>query len=212
MSNTLRKRGRETEVLLDSNEVREFKRFNGEETDLFRHLPLPDNILAEEQAVCSEDVVCGVMRSLEEEISATCSTFYAPISADNSSASDISHGYDSQTLVSNSDIDLCYLLEASDDDLGIPSGPVLDFKDEICQFPKETLSAEGLCENPDLKFQGENWDFKNEFENYQLFALYEDSCHASELQDYINSDFVSEGMFLDGDFSPAWTLETSGWM
>lgn len=210
MSNTLRKRGREPEVLLDSNEAREFKRFNGEETDLFRHFPLIDKTLAEEQAACCEDVVCGVMRSLEEEISATCSTFYAPISADNSSASNISRGYESQTLVS--DIDLCYLLEASDDDLGIPSGPVLDFKDAVCQFPKETLSAEGLSENPHQKFQGENWDFKNEFENYQQFAVYEDSWAASELQDYMNRDFVSHDVLLDGDFSAAWTFDTAGWM
>jgi len=212
MPDTLGKRSRESEILPDSTEVRESKRFNGEETDPFRHLPLLDKTLAEKEAASSEDVVSGVMRSLEEEISATFSTFYAPISVDNSSASDISHGYKGQAVVSDSGIDLCYLLEASDDDLGIPSGPVLDFKDEECQFRMETLSAEGLSENPDLKCQGEDWDFENEFENVQQFALYQDSWDASEMQDYINRDFVSQDMFSDGDFSAVWTLEAAGCM
>jgi hypothetical protein len=104
------------------------------------------------------------MRSLEEEISATCSTFYAPNSEDNLSASDISS---SQSLISDLGIDLCYLLEALDDDLGIPSSPILDLKDQVCQSPKESLSAEGFLEKSDLKCLSENWHFKDEFENYQ---------------------------------------------
>lgn len=208
MSDTLRKRGREPEVLLDSIEVRDSKRFNGEETDLFRPLPLLDKTLPEEKAACNEDIANGIMRSVEEEISA--STFYGPIAVDNSSASDIFGGYEGQSLVSDSGIDLCYLLEASDDDLGIPSGPVLDFKDEVSQFPKETLSAEGLSKNPDLKCQGEDWDFENEFENHQKFELFEDSWDARETQDYMNRDFVSQDMYFDDDFSAAWTSETAG--
>jgi hypothetical protein len=69
------------------------------------------------------------MRSLEEEIAATCSTSYLPSnSEDNSAASDIFSGQESQTLDYDSGVDLSYLLEASDDDLGIPPSPVLDLK------------------------------------------------------------------------------------
>jgi len=208
MSETLRKRGREQGVLPDSTDVREPKRFNGEETDRICHLLQLDKTPAEEEEFApSEDFVSGVMRSLEEEISATCSTFYAPNSEDNLPASDISSN---KSLVSDSGIDLCYLLEASDDDLGIPSSPVLDLKDQVCQSPKEILSAEGFLENSDLKCLGENWHFKDEFENFQQFALYEDPCHASELHDYMNRDLISPDMFFDGGFSAAWPFETAG--
>jgi len=198
MSETLRKRAREPEALPNSAEVRESKRFNGE--DKF-------TLSEEDEAASSEDFVSEVMRSLEEEISATCSTFYAPMPVDNSWAFDISRGCEGQTLVSDSGIDLCYFVEASDDDLGIPSGPVLDCKDEVCEFPGETSRAEGLSENPDLKCHSENWGFEDEVENYQQSALYEDVWN---VQDYMNRDFVSQDMCFDGDFSGAWTLETTG--
>lgn len=212
MSDTLRKRGREAEVLLDSTEVQESKRFNGEETDPFRHLPLLDKTLLEEETASSEDVVSEVMGSPEKEISATCSTFDAPIAVDNSSASDIFRGYEAQTVVSDPAVDLWYLLEASDDDLGIPSRSVVDFQDEVCQFPKETLSSEGLSENPDLKCQVKDWDIENFFENNQKFELIEDCWDAIEMQDYINRDFVSQDTYFDGDFSAPWALETAGCM
>lgn len=216
MSDTLRKRGRETEALLDSTDVQDYKRFNGtgEEMDLFRHFPavLGKTQLADREASSNEDFLSGVMRSLEEEdISTTTSTFYAPISVHNSPASDICRGYEGQTLVSDSGIDLSYLLEASDDDLGIPSGPSLDFNNEICQSSHEILSAEGLSENSDLKCEGENWDFEDEVvENYQQFVLYEDAWDVSQVQSYMNREFASQDMFFDGDFSAAWTSETIG--
>jgi len=36
-----------------------------------------------------------------------------------------------------------------------------------------------------------------------------DAWDASELQDYMNRDFVSQGMLFDGDFSTTWKLETT---
>lgn len=210
MSETLRKRSREPGVLPDSPDIREPKRFIGEDTDRFCHLLQLDKTPAEEEEFApSEDFVSGVMRSLEEEINATCSTFYEPNSGDNLPASDISNG---QTLVSDSGIDLCYLLEASDDDLGIPSSPVLDLKEQVCQSPKESLPAEVSLENPDLKCLGENWNFKDDFENYQQFALYEDPCDLSQVHDYMNKDFISPDLFFDGGFSAAWPFETAGRM
>lgn len=208
MSETLRKRGREEGPLPDSTDVQEPKRFNGEETDWFCHLLQLDKSLTQEQEFApGEDFVSGVMRSLEEEISATCSSFYTPNSGDNLPASDISS---SETLISDSGIDLCYLLKASDDDLGIPSSPVLDSKDQVCQTAsKETLSTEGILENSDLKCLGENWQLKDESESYQQFALYEDPCDASQIQDYMNRDFISQDVFFDGDFSAAWPFETA---
>lgn len=193
MSQTLRKRGREPENLLDSLDIWESKRFKGEETDQFSHLTLLTETLAEE-AEC-----------------ATYSSFLAAITGDNLAASDISGGHECQTLVSESGIDLCYLLEASDDELGIPPSSVLDVKDEVCQSGKEiSLTSEGFWENPDLNCLGENKLFQNNFENNLEFQLFDDAnCDASRLQDFTNRDFVSQEILFGGDFSAAWILETA---
>jgi len=219
MPATLRKRCLEPEALPDSTDVRESKRFNGmgEEMDLFRHLPLLDktraeNEIANEECASIQEFVIGVMRSPEEEISETCSTFDASISLDNSSSNDICSVHEGQTLVLDSYIDLCYLLEASDDELGIPSSPVLDSQDEFCQPAKETCTAEGFSETADLKWQGENWDFVDEFHNYQQFDLFEDAWDANQVQDYMNKDFISQEVLFEGAFSAGWTLETTGSM
>jgi len=200
MSQTLRKRGRDTEALPVSTDVRGVKRFHGEETDKTLSQE-------EEECVASEEVISEVMKSLEEEIDTICFTSYPSNSGDTSTSSDISSSQEGETQASDSGDDLFYLLEASDDELGIPLSPVLDLKNEVCQSPKVT--SEGLLENPDFKSLGEIWDFEDDFENFQQFALYEDPCEASELQDYMNRDFVSQDMFSDGDFSAAWTLETA---
>jgi len=200
MSQTLRKRGRDTEALPVSTDVRGVKRFHGEETDKTLSQE-------EEECVASEEVVSEVMKSLEEEIDTICFTSYPSNSGDTSTSSDISSSQEGETQASDSGDDLFYLLEASDDELGIPLSPVLDLKNKVCQSPKVT--SEGLLENPDFKSLGEIWDFDDDFENFQQFALYEDPCEASELQDYMNRDFVSQDMFSDGDFSAAWTLETA---
>jgi len=204
MSQTLRKRGREPEAQMESVDVQEPKRFHGEETDRFLHLlqldkSLPDD---EEEEECSpsEDLVEEVMRSLEEEIGVACSTSYAySSSGDNNSVdSDISIGHEEQTLDSDPVFDLCYLLDASDDELGIPPSPELDLKYDFCLSPKQT--SEGLLESRDLKSLGENWHFEDDFENYQQFALYGDAWNVSQLRDCMNRDFVSQGCLFGGDF------------
>lgn len=213
MSETLRKRGREAEALADTIDAREPKRFHGQETDEFLYLLQLDKTLVDdeedEEYAPSEELVKGVMRSLEEEIVATCSTSnLSSDSGDFSSASDISRSYEGQNLDSNAELDLTYLLEASDNELGIPPSPVLDFKDEVCVSTKET--SELSYENRDLKSLGENWHFEDVFENRpQLIELYEDAWDATQLQDYMNADFASQDMFFDCDFSSPWTLETA---
>jgi len=211
MSDTLRKRGRESEAQPNSIYVREPKRFHGEETDRFLRLLQLDPTLTddeqEEECAPSEELINGVIKSLEEEIAATCSTSYRSNSGDKSAAADISSSPEGQTVDADSGIDLCYLLEALDDDFGIPPSPVLDLKEEACLSPKEPF--EGLWESSDLKFLGENWHFEDDFENFQQFAEYENAWNASQLQDYMNRDFVSQGMLFEGDFSETWRLETA---
>jgi len=203
MSQTLRKRGREPEALMDAVDVQEPKRFHGEETDRFLHLLQLEKTLAddeeEEECFHSEELVERVMRSLEEEIGVTISTRYPSSSSRNNSvAFNVSSGQEGQTLDLDSVFDPCYLVEAaSDDKLAIQPSPVLDLKYEVCLSPKET--SESLPESGDLKSLAENWHFGDDFENYQQFGLYEDSWDVSQLRDYMNRDFVSLGLVFDGE-------------
>lgn len=205
MSETLRKRGREAEALLDSVDVGEPKRFHVEETDGLFHLQRLDKTLTdddEEEYSPSEELVNGVMRSLEEEIATTCSTSYpSPNKGYDSMAIDISGINEGLTRETGSGVDLCYLLEASDDDLGIPSSPFWDITEEFCPSLEET--QEHLTGNPNLKSLFENWHFVDEFENYQLFEFYEHAWDATHLEDHLNIDFVSQVMLFDGEIFSA---------
>lgn len=212
MSEALGKRCREPEALLDSSDAGEPKRFHCEETDRFLQLLQLDKTLSDdddEEGAPSEELLNGIMRNLEEEIAATCSTSYhSSNSGDNSVATDISSRHEGETPDSDSGDDLCYLLEASDDELGIPRSPVLDLKQEICQSPKKT--SDGLSDITDLKSLCENWHFEDDLEFYQQLAVYEDAWDASLMEDYINRDFLSQGMlFCTGDSFTAWKLETA---
>lgn len=211
MCQTLGKREREPEFLQDSIGDGDRKRFHGKETDGF--LSQLDKTLTEgeeeEECAPNEEAVNGLMRILEEEIGTTSSTSYLPSnSEENSAASYTFSSHESQTLGSDMGIDLSYLLEASDDDLGIPPSPVLELNDEI--FPSPNQTTEGLSENAYLKSLGEDWLFDDKFDNFPQLTLYEDSWDASQLEDYMNRDFVSQSMLFDWDASVVCRLETAG--
>lgn len=206
MSQTLRKRGRESE---SSPDVGESKRFNGQDTDPFLHLPLLDETLAaaEEEYDPSEDFGCEAMRSVEEELNGTCSTFFAPNSVDKSANLDISSEHERRTVVSEWRIDLCYLLEASDDELGIPPSPVLDLKGDVSKSREEIFTTQSFWENPEFNCLDEIIVLEDDFENNQEFELYEDDCDARQLEDYMKREFVGQEVLFGGDFSAAaWTL------
>lgn len=201
MSEALRKRSREPEAMPDSIGVREPKRLRDEEMEGFLHLLQLHEDDDEEECAPSEELVNGVMKSLEEEIGSSCSSSYTPSNClDNSTDSVISSGQGGQTLGSESVIDLCYLLEASDDELGIPPSTVVDSKDEVCS---------DLSENADFKYLGENWHFEDDFESYEQF-VFEDAWDARQVQDYLSKDFAGQGTFYDGSVSAAWRLEAAG--
>ena len=153
------KNGCEPEALPDSIYVPAPKRFHDEETDRFVHLLQLDKTVADEEEdeyAPIEQLVSRIMRNLEEEIAATCSSFILPsIFADNAAAaSDIYRDHEGQTLDSDAWFDLSYLMNALDDELDIPPSLALDLKDEVCLSQKETYVA--LSENSDLKSLSEN--------------------------------------------------------
>lgn len=184
-----RKCHRQPEVLADSIDVRKRKRFHSEEVD--QSFANDDD----EEFASSEEVLNEEMKSLEKGIAATCS---------NSAGRDLTNGHEGQTLHSESAVDLSYLMEASDEELGIPAIPVLDFKKEVCQSSKDIF--EDLKKDSTLKSIGENWYLENDFENYEQSILYGNSWDANQLDDYVNGDFISQTMLLEGDFSATWRL------
>lgn len=203
MSQILRKRCGEAEGLPDYIDVQEAKRFHGEEREQFLQLVQLDQTIADDEveSAHSEELVNEVMRSLDEVVAATSNRAFN--STENSVAFDISSVNENQ--IRDND-DLCYLLEASDDELGIPPSPGLMLKDDVCISPKET--SDGLSENRDLKSLGGNWHFEDDFENYQQFALYEKLSDTLQVEDYMNRDFLGQPMLFDGDFPATWELET----
>lgn len=213
MSETLRKRGREPQALGDSIDAAHPKRFCSEETDRFLHLLQLDKTLSEDDdddCAPSEELVNEVMKSLEEEISATSSTsHHISNSGDNLATDNASRDDPDRTQDSDLGDDICYPWHASQGEPGIPPNPILDLNHEICQSPNRTM--DGLLESMDVKSIPENWHLEDDFESYQQFALYEDAwMPASQLQDCIDRDFVSQGMLFDGDISAGWKLETVG--
>lgn len=212
MSETLRKRGREPQALGDSIDAAHPKRFCSEETDRFLHLLQLDKTLSEDDdddCAPSEELVNEVMKSLEEEISATSSTsHHISNSGDNLATDNASRDDPDRTQDSDLGDDICYPWHASQGEPGIPPNPILDLNDEICQSPNRTM--DGLLESMDVKSIPENWHLEDDFESYQQFALYEDAWDASQLQDCINRDFVGQGMLFDGGVSAGWKLETFG--
>lgn len=188
-----RKRHREPEVLADSIDVRERKRFHSEEVDRFLHVLQLDQSFAnndDEEFASSGELLNEVMRSLEKGIAATCS---------NSAGPDITSCHEGQTLHSDSAVNLSYLMEASDEELGIPPIPVLDFKKDVCQSSKDIF--EDLMKDSALKSVGENWYLEKDFENYEQSILYGNSLDEIQLDDYVNRDFISQTMLIEGDFS-----------
>lgn len=188
-----RKRHREPEVLADSVGVGERKRFHSEEVDRFLHVLQLDQSFAnddDEEFASSGELLNEVMRSLEKGIAATCS---------NSAGPDITSGHEGQTLHSDSAVNLSYLMEASDEELGIPPIPVLDFKKDVCQSSKDIF--EDLMKDSTLKSIGENWYLEKDFQNYEQSILYGNSLDEIQLDNYVNRDFISQTMLIEGDFS-----------
>lgn len=200
-SQTPKKRGRETEDLAHYIYVQEPKRFHVEETDRFLDLVQLNKTLAdeeEEECTPSEELVSRVMRNLMEESDAIgCSSYLTSNSVDNSAGTDICRDREGQTLDLGTGVDLSFIRDASNDDLGTPPSPALE------------LSAV-LSENPDLKSFGENWHFEDDFESYQqLIALYASARNENRPQDYMNREFIISGMLFDNDFSEPWRPETA---
>eukprot|EP01018_Ginkgo_biloba_P025657 Gb_16121 [translate_table: standard] len=221
MSGLGKKRSRESETVVNStssedNECAETKRFHGltggETNHQFLHLledmDSVENSLEEDHTPADEELVYGVMRSLEQEIGVAKSSTSSEesqyvLSRDNSVVSDVSsdqsHGFDYG-------VDLGYLLEASDDELGIPPSPILDLKDQVCCSKDSSLPE--LSELQNVCLDG-NWHFEDEFANYNLYEFGDALMDANQLQEYTMREFISPS---EGDYSVPWRLETAGGM
>ncbi|KAH9312560.1 hypothetical protein KI387_027595 [Taxus chinensis] len=202
----LAKRSREDEAPQDS-----VKRFRGDTEKqllcLFQEIESADKLQVEESFGPSDDVVNQVMRSLEEEIgiTASCSTSYEgfgdsfALKRDDTVASDVTSRYEIQSP-DYGEIDLDYLLGASDDDLGIPPSPLQNLGNQtLLSLPEDEgfrLSLDS-SENAEQKGFVDNWHYDD-----------------SDFVDYTQIDtaafhIVTEGTSIDGDYSAPWRLETA---
>ncbi|GLJ09410.1 hypothetical protein SUGI_0108930 [Cryptomeria japonica] len=148
MSQTERfKRGREEEEEEEENEFCEKRfRFLTAEGEELLHL-LED---VESCGEKNEDLVNGVMKILEEEIGVGLNADVSSVSC--SEGSEVESGGNCSP---QSRIDLGYLLEASDDELGIP--PTVDSSSDEC-------CCRDILENPSVPVKGE-------FEGLALWPL-----------------------------------------
>ncbi|GLJ07836.1 hypothetical protein SUGI_0075200 [Cryptomeria japonica] len=212
MSGVMKKRSREEESLENSP-----KRFHGRTEEQNLHT-LEDFELAEdfqeteEKCSVSEEAVSEVLRGLEEEIGVmSSSTSDQGLSGSSreddysSLASDMTSGYGA----SEGSIDLCYLVGASDDELGIPPTPLFSSEDHGGQagFPSEEDDSgfsSDFVENGELKGFLEKWHFEDDFVDCAQFSFIEHAAASAW------DDVVSQGLFVDEDYSQSWGLETAG--
>ncbi|GLJ07830.1 hypothetical protein SUGI_0074990 [Cryptomeria japonica] len=167
MAGLLKKRCREDEAPLTSP-----KRSRAETEKLIFEL-----LEEEEKCTASEEVVNGIMRSLEEEIGLTsCSTSYDSSSGskrDESVSSDMTSRYGD-----SGEINLDYLLEASDDELGIPLQNSEEDHNLFSSSSKEEFlnPCFGSAENQEFKGFVDNWFFEDDLEDYRQFAVFDDAA------------------------------------
>ncbi|KAH9312554.1 hypothetical protein KI387_027589, partial [Taxus chinensis] len=167
MSNPAKKRCREDEIPPES-----LKHFRGETEQLILHLledmDSPAESQEEENCAPSEEIVSGVMKSLEEEIGITsCSTSNdgdsSGLTRDDSVSSDMNSRYETQSGGHN-EINLDYLLGASDDELGIhPPTALQNSGDQFHSSEEEGFGISvDFTQNPELKSFVDNWLFEDD--------------------------------------------------
>ncbi|KAH7516544.1 uncharacterized protein LOC107429425 [Ziziphus jujuba] len=140
----------------------------------------------------------SVMKSLEEEISATTSCSASPASAPVPVVDLTSDTGESQP-------ELGYLLEASDDELGLP--PSINSSDEECK--KDETELVGV--STDSSVIGELWGFDDHIPSYDSFGLGVGDNYNSN-NDYVAFDGLfgySDVYFDSSDFAEiSWRSET----
>lgn len=187
-----RKRGREENDELSSCDVSEAKRFNGLTAQGEELLHLLEDMDPNDEKTLedSEGLVEGVIRSLEEEIGVhpSCST----------DSLDENIELEDFLLAGNSldtNVELGYLLEASDDELGIPP--------TLTGVPEDQSSSEESCadilDSPAVEneYYGDLWQFEDEVPGYDLLG-FGYGFDVSRFNDTEGKDFVvNNGMLFE---------------
>lgn len=151
------------------------------------------DFLDETDTACpSSQDLDSVLRSLEEEILVAS---HSPATKNPAPIVDLT-SYSGDSLP-----DLGYLLEASDDELGLP--PSINSGTELQQ--EETELVRVLSESSGI---GEFWGFEAQFPNYDSFDL--ETAENSEFVAYDNGLFAHSDVYFDSsDFSDfSWHSET----
>lgn len=198
-----RKRGRE-EVEEISCDVLESKRFNGltAQGEELLHLLEDMEPCDEKNLEDSEELVNGVIRSLEEEIGVQPTCSHSRLSED-IQLEDLLFAESANSLDTN--IELGYLLEASDDELGIP--PTL-----LIGVPENQSSSDESCadilDSPAVEnkyYDEQLWQFEDEVPGYNMLE-FGYCCNDVEGRDFA----VNNGMqFEQSDVDQSWRQEAT---
>lgn len=203
-----RKRGREENDELSFSDVSEAKRFNGltAQGEELLHL-LEDMDPNDEKSLGdSEELVEGVMRSLEEEIGVQTSCSSNNLD-ENIQLEDFLLAESANSLDSN--VELGYLLEASDDELGIPP--------TLTGVPEDQSSSDESCadilDKPAVenKYYGDQlWQFEDEVSGYDMLE-FGYGCDVSRFNEIEGKDFVvNNGMLFEhSDVDQSWRQEAT---
>lgn len=146
----------------------------------------------------------SVMKSLQEEISASSS---AAANVDLTSSSESS---ESQPQIG-------YLLEASDDELGIPPHPNVDSVNPTTELLHVSSDSSGIgelweFENQIPSYEYDSFDFGGgvEFNNYDNNNNNSNSCNGNNFNDYVGFDglFDHSDVYYDSaEFTESWRHE-----
>ncbi|GLJ07835.1 hypothetical protein SUGI_0075170 [Cryptomeria japonica] len=177
----LKKRGREDEGLADLAGP-ESKILYRKTEQLFHLLEDMDSLdkIQDDECCASEELVSCVMRNLEEEIGLTaCSIFPEGSSGEDLVTSDMTSCSGSE----EGGFDLCHLLGASDDELGIPPSSVVNLEEQAAfSLPFE------FGENQEINASQNGVDY---FQNLDV---------ALDVRDFV---------IVEQDYPTAWRLEST---
>lgn len=203
-----RKRGRDEDDDLISCDLSEAKRFNGLTAQGEELLHLLEDMDPNDEKCLedSEELVNGVIRSLEEEIGVQPSCSHDRLN-ENIQLEDLLFVESANSLDTN--VELGYLLEASDDELGIP--PTLigapedqSSSDESCADILDSSAVQNEWNDDQL------WPFEDEVSGYDMLEF--GYCDMSRFNEVEGRDFaVNNGMMLfeHSDVDQPWRQEAT---
>lgn len=203
-----RKRGREDadELACDVSEAKRFNGLTAQGEELLHLLEDMEDPCDEKSLEDSEELVNGVIRSLEEEIGVQPTCSHSRLN-ENIQLEDLPLSESVNRLDAN--FELGYLLEASDDELGIPP------TDLGSRLPEDQSSSDESCadildspavENENEYYGDQLWQFEDEVSGYDMLD-FGYCCDVNRFNEAEGRDFAA--LFEHSDVDQSWRQEAT---